>query len=140
MDTILIDGKEKKITTRKDGYQMISINRKVIYLHRFLARKYIPNPDNKPCVNHIDGNPSNNSLENLEWVTYLENHIHAKKNKLWGDNILKKRKLNTEIIQEAKQKYLTGNYTYKKLSKEYNVDLKTIYQAINNQSYNKNYI
>ena len=47
------------------------------YVHRLLAKHFTPNPKNKPHVNHIDGNPMNNSLDNLEWVTHLENVQHA---------------------------------------------------------------
>ena len=129
-----------KITTRKDGYQVYSENRKVKYLHRYLAEKFIPNPDNKPCVNHKDGNPSNNSLDNLEWVSYLENAIHARQNKLWGQNILKRRKLTLSQIQEIKEKYVPKKYTYKRLANEYQVDYKTIWNIVNNKSYIKEYL
>ena len=71
-----------KITTRKDGYQVFSLKGKITYVHRFLAEKYIPNPDNLPCVNHKDGNPSNNSIENLEWTTRRDNCEHARLNGL----------------------------------------------------------
>ena len=47
------------------------------FLHRIIAVAFIPNPENKPCINHIDGNKKNNSLNNLEWVTYSENNQHA---------------------------------------------------------------
>jgi len=48
-------------------------------LHRLVATYFIPNPENKPCVNHIDNNGENNCVSNLEWVTYSENLIHAQK-------------------------------------------------------------
>lgn len=46
-------------------------------IHRLLALTFIPNPENHPCVNHLDGNKKNNSLENLQWCTHSENGIHA---------------------------------------------------------------
>jgi hypothetical protein len=139
-DYIEIDGKQRKITTRKDRYQMIWFNSKNYYLHRYIAERHIPNPNNLPCVNHIDGNPSNNSISNLEWVTYLENNVHAKQNGLWGKNILDKRKLNDIQIQEIKQKYIPHKYSMYKLAEEYGVDYRTIWNVVNNKSYTKEYL
>ena len=64
-------------STQRDGYVTTKIDGKTMKLHRLLALCFIPNPENKPQVNHIDGVKNNNTLSNLEWATQSENIKHA---------------------------------------------------------------
>ena len=62
------------------GYLLVDIDYKVkrgVKIHRLVALAFIPNPENKPQVNHKDGNKHNNKVENLEWCTNSENQFHA---------------------------------------------------------------
>jgi hypothetical protein len=65
----------------RGGYYALQLSKHAIttthLVHRLLAETYIPNPDNKRCINHRNGNKLNNGLSNLEWVTHSENTIHA---------------------------------------------------------------
>lgn len=68
----------------KKGYQRVYLNDKngkthFVPIHRLVALAFIENPENKPQVNHIDGNKQNNHISNLEWCTNSENQLHAYK-------------------------------------------------------------
>ena len=58
------------------GYIRVFVYNKVYRLHRLIAFAFLENPDNKEQVNHIDGNKLNNRVDNLEWITNIENQIH----------------------------------------------------------------
>jgi hypothetical protein len=76
-------GTIRKQNLNKCGYYFVSFSmgscnkKKTFRVHKGLAEVFIPNPGNKPQVNHIDGNKLNNNLNNLEWVTCQENVRHA---------------------------------------------------------------
>ena len=84
----------------RNGYLRIKLykNNKIYYfnIHRLVAKNFIKNKDNKPEVNHIDGNKTNNNISNLEWVTSSENTNHAYNNGLMK-NTLKAAKESVSI-------------------------------------------
>lgn len=102
----------------KNGYYRITINKKTILLHMLIAQTFIPNPENKSQVNHINGNKLNNNLNNLEWCSRLENMQHAfnlgliKPNKDHQKNITEKARLvNLKPVSKYyKQDVLLKNY------------------------------
>lgn len=72
-----------KLTPKRTGYKTavlrdvknMAIN--YILVHRLVAIAFIPNPENKPFINHIDGDGTNNNVSNLEWCTQSENMQHS---------------------------------------------------------------
>ena len=84
-----------------DGYLRVNLAKdgtvKTINIHLLVAKHFIPNPDNKPQINHINGDKNNNSVSNLEWVTGKENIRHA---------------IDTGLRKIENHKYLKGGGHY----------------------------
>lgn len=126
------NNKLKKLTKRPDGYLVanFTINSigKTYLVHRLVAECYIPNPDNKPEVNHWDGDKTNNNVDNLVWSTRSENIIHR-------GEILKinNGQYDVEIIQKILDEYIprNKNYSQRALSKKYGMSQANISDIVN---------
>lgn len=121
----------------KNGYKRIHVSHNGVdckfLVHRLVAEAFIPNPENKPCVNHKDGNKQNNCVENLEWCDYSENLKHAYNTKLRsakGENNGNS-KLTAENVQYIRTHYIKSNreFGFAALGRKFGVDAKTIEHA-----------
>jgi len=132
-----ITGNYRNPSINKDGYYTISIRKggkkRTILIHRIVAKAFVENPHNKPCVNHKDGNKLNNHASNLEWCTIAENNRHAHKNGLM--NIVKGEqsgtaKLTEDIVLEMRRLYLVEDITQKQIADVFGVNHCTVHYVI----------
>lgn len=73
-------GRQLVQATLPNGYKQVTFgDRTCRRVHRLVAETFIQNSEQKPCVNHKDGDKSNNRLDNLEWCTFSENKLHSYK-------------------------------------------------------------
>lgn len=112
--------------------------KKQFYIHRLVASAFIPNPDNKPQVNHINGDKKDNRVENLEWCTNKENMVHAKetglKKQTYG-TYNPNSKLNEEEVNDIRKSYSNGSLNMPQLALKYRISNSRISDIINRKIY-----
>ena len=125
-----------KMSTTTTGYKKIELTKnkrkKSLKVHRLVAEAFLPNEENKPYVNHIDNNPLNNDVMNLEWCTQKENMVHSAiygnhKSFAWEnkDRVVSKYKAGTSLSTLA-HKYGCGNVqTIKNVLTRENIKIRT---------------
>lgn len=133
-------GNNLKLKISNFGYARVGLcdgySQKFRFVHRLVAFAFIPNPDNKPYINHIDGNKLNNCIENLEWVTAKENKDHASKNGFVANGIRNTNCALTENqVRDIRDKYKKRIYPSTRLSKEYSVSHSTILNIVKNKTW-----
>lgn len=137
----------KPQVNKSNGYLQISVRlsgrnskSKCLKLHREVASAFIANPNNLPQVNHIDGNKSNNHVDNLEWCTNQENTIHA-----WNNGLIKavkgsnnvQSKISEEDVKYIRTHFISGDseFGYRALARKFNMSHKAIMKLVKNISY-----
>lgn len=119
----------------KDGYMRVNISyngsKNDCRVHRLVGEAFIPNPENKSCINHKNGIVDDNVVKNLEWATHLENTIHA------INNSLTRKRGGVEKTLTEKQVMTIFNSSEKTsiLSKKYGVCLVTVDSIRNGKSW-----
>lgn len=140
-----LQGKNEKLMLpyTSKGYVRIKLvvngRRRAFQMHQLVATAFIPNPQNKPEVNHIDGDKNNNTKKNLEWNTRSENMLHVYKtglNSSVGENHHNS-KLTQKNVDEIRTKYVPRKCTMKELGEMYGVRYGTISSIINNRTWAK---
>ena len=121
----------------KDGYILFTLckngTQKTVKAHRLVATAFIPNINNKPCVNHLNGIKNDNTVTNLEWVTVSENTQHSYNNKLQGKG--SKHGRSTLTVEDVKNIRATVGKTQKELALQFNSYQSVIGRILRNETY-----
>jgi len=113
--------------------------RKFKKVHRLIAEYFISNPDNKPYINHIDGNKENNNISNLEWCTSSENNLHSvrigKRPRQIG-SLNGMAKLNKFKVQRIRlMNEVTGGKNQRDIAKIFGVTMGMINKIVNRKNW-----
>ena len=107
------------LNTNTYGYKHVSLSKegksKTVPVHKIVATAFIENRDNKPQINHRDGDKTNNKVENLEWTTQKLNNIHAIKTNLRKTRVVKMYDKNDKYICSFKNRMEIDKFFNKKI-------------------------
>lgn len=123
-----------------DGYLVVALSKnsqtKTHLVHRLVAETFLPNPENKPHVNHIDRNRGNNCVENLEWATASENvqHSHTCIPNLKAGSRNNNSKLTEDAVTDIRKMYSEG-FRQKDIAEKYGVKRNTVWDIVNRKSW-----
>jgi len=126
IDGRFIEGKKIIPCLNKEGYYFVGLSkngtRKCFKVHRLLAIVYIPNPNNYPCINHIDRNRKNNNLNNLEWCTNMYNTQSINTSRKFGNIQLTKSNTYCTRYNSNKKTYCK-NFNTEKEAEDYLIEV-----------------
>jgi hypothetical protein len=110
--------------------------RKTLAAHRLVAYSFIPNPEGKEQINHINGIKSDNRVENLEWATAKENMRHASSTGLLNNmGEAGRSKLTNIDVLDIRSVYIKGEISMKEIASHYNVSISSIYNILSRKKW-----
>lgn len=129
-------GRYNTVRLYKDGIS------KVYAIHRLVAQAFIPNIENKPFINHINGNKKDNRVENIEWCTPRENNLHAFKTglaKIYNKGMIGKDSKHSIPVEQydLNDNFIKRWDSMSDVQRELNIKVQSIYPCCNGKKYRK---
>lgn len=136
----------KVLKTKLDrGYERLNLYNhlgvKMFSVHRLIGETFIPNPKNKPTINHKNGIRNDNNIDNLEWNTYSENHVHSyrelgrKSSKPWLGKFGKLHCNSTEVLQYNKQgKFIKHWHSLADVERNLNIKYRNVVESLSGRN------